>query len=386
MKLTNENMKKILLLITFTVALILFVIRLDFIISSLGLIVSVFRPFIIGGIIAFILNVPMIAIENKLFGGRPLPQKKKTRARIISLLLSILLVIAILVLAVLWVVPELGRSLYNFASSLKYVAPDFINWLNTVSEGNKNLNDFISSLSLNFDEIFQRLENMLEESAMDILSSGVNIVSSVAGAVFSTIIGIVFACYVLSQKENLNRQIKKVLTAVFPREINDKITKILRMTYEAFYNFLSGQCIEGLITGLMFFIVLTILNYPYAAVIAVVVGFSTLIPVFGAIIGTVIGAVFILTVNPIKVISYLIITIILQQIEGNIIYPHVVGSSLGLPSVWVLVAVTVGGSLFGIAGMILFIPITAVFYQLFREWINNRINEKGEALPENYDR
>jgi predicted PurR-regulated permease PerM len=382
MKLTNENMKKILLLITFTVALILFVIRLDFIISSLGLIVSVFRPFIIGGIIAFILNVPMIAIENKLFGGRTLTQKKKPRARIISLLLSILLVIAILVLAVLWVVPELGRSLYNFASSLKYVAPDFINWLNTVSEGNKNLNDFISSISINFDEIFQRLETMLEESAMDILSSGVNIVSSVAGAVFSTVIGIVFACYILSQKENLNRQIKKVLTAVFPRKINDKITKILRMTYEAFYNFLSGQCIEGLITGLMFFIVLTIFNYPYAAVIAVVVGFSTLIPVFGAIIGTVIGAVFILTVDPIKVISYLIITIILQQIEGNIIYPHVVGSSLGLPSVWVLVAVTVGGSLFGIAGMILFIPITAVFYQLFREWINNRINEKGEALPE----
>jgi len=383
MNLTKENMKKILFLITFAAILVLVAFKLDTIFSALGGIISIFSPFILGGSIAFVINVPMTAIERKLFPDEKLTtQKKKSRARIISLVISTLIIFAFIILVILWVVPELGISLYNFAVSLQYVVPDFTDWLNNISAGNENINDFISNVTSNFDEISDNIITFLQEGAVELLSSGVTIVSTIAGAIFSTIIGIVFACYILAQKENLNRQFKKVTKAIFNEKVNGISLKIFKMIYDSFYNFLSGQCIEGLITGAMFFIVLTIFNYPYAEVIAVVVGVSTLIPIFGAIIGTIIGAIFVLTVEPIRVISYLIISIILQQIEGNVIYPHIVGNRLGLPSVWVLVAVTVGGSLFGVAGMILFIPITSVFYQLFREWVNNRVKQKGEALPE----
>ena len=383
MNLTKENMKKIILLMTFAALLVLIAFKMEVVITALGVFIDILNPFILGGAIAFVINVPMTSIENKFFPKEKLTtNKKKSRARIFSLVISTIFLLSLITLVILWVVPELGISLYNFAASLQYVVPDFMDWLNGITEGNENINDFVSSITGNFDEISEKIGSFLQEGAGEILSSGVTLVTSIAGAIFSTVIGIVFACYILAQKENLNRQFKKVMRAVFNDNANTKISKVLKMSYNAFHSFLSGQCIEGLITGLMFFIVLTLFNFPYAEVIAVVVGFSTLIPIFGAIIGTIIGAIFVLTVSPIRVISYLIISIILQQIEGNVIYPHVVGNSLGLPSVWVLVAVTVGGSLFGVVGMILFIPITSVVYQLFREWVNKRVDQKGEALPE----
>ncbi|MBK5253129.1 MAG: AI-2E family transporter [Peptostreptococcaceae bacterium] len=384
MDLTKNNMKRLAMLIAFSVALVLIAMRIDVVAVGFTKVIGILEPFFIGGVIAFIINVPMSAIERKLFPlnkteGKP---RLKGIGRFVSIILSTIFILLLLAILALWVVPELGKSLIVFANSLQYVIPDFISWLNGITSSNETLNEFVGDLSINFSEITTNFITYLKDSAGEILSSGVTIVTTIASAVFSTVIGLVFACYILAQKGNLKRQAKKVLNAIFNKNHYKKVEKVSIMTYDAFHKFLSGQCIEGLITGTLFFIVLSIFSFPYAAVIAVVIGFSTLIPIFGAIIGTIIGAVFILTVSPIRVISYLIISLILQQIEGNVIYPHVVGTSLGLPSIWVLVAVTTGGSLFGVTGMILFIPIVSVMYQLFKEWVNIRIDKKGGVLPE----
>ena len=209
------------------------------------------------------------------------------------------------------------------------------------------------------------------------LSSTVSAAMSIISGVTTFFIGFVFAIYILLQKETLSRQFKKLMRAYLPEAVTDRTLEILHLIYETFSSFFAGQCLEAVILGTMFFIVLSIFQLPYALLIGVLIAFTALIPLFGAFIGCAIGAFLMLMVEPLNALVFLIIFFVLQQLEGNLIYPHVVGNSVGLPSIWVLVAVTIGGSTMGIVGMLVFIPVCSVLYTLLREAVNKRLNKKN---------
>ena len=200
---------------------------------------------------------------------------------------------------------------------------------------------------------------------------------TVINSLMNFFVGFVFACYILLQKEKLSVQVKKVLYAFLPRHAVEKTLQVAALSYKTFSNFVTGQCLEAVILGTMFFVSMSVLRFPYALLVGVLIAFTALIPIFGAFIGCVLGTFLILVSNPVQAIGFVILFFVLQQVEGNLIYPHVVGGSVGLPSIWVLVAVTVGGSLMGVVGMLIFIPLSSVLYALFKGWVHKRLEDRG---------
>jgi predicted PurR-regulated permease PerM len=223
----------------------------------------------------------------------------------------------------------------------------------------------------------QRGLQFLSTGAGSLFNSTVGIISNVALRILSILIGLVFAIYVLFEQENLKRQSKKIVYSFFNEPKADEIVHIMRVSNQAFSNFISGQVLEALILGTMFWITLSILQFPYALLIGVLISVTALIPIIGAFIGCVIGALLILVLDPMLAVWFLLVFIILQQIEGNLIYPFVVGNKIGIPSMWVLMAVTIGGSLMGITGILIFIPLFSIIYTLLKEKSNKRLNEKN---------
>ena len=215
------------------------------------------------------------------------------------------------------------------------------------------------------------------KSGGNMLNSTIGIVSTIFSTTLNLIIGFIFAIYVLLQKEKLGKQGTKILFAIMPTKIAENILGVLKLSYKVFTSFVTGQCLEACILGVIFFVVLSIFRMPYALLIGVLIAFTALIPIVGAFIGCFISAFLILMVSPIKALVFIILFLVIQQIEGNLIYPNVVGNSVGLPSIWVLVAVTLGGNLFGVAGMLLFIPLSSVCYTLFKEWVNKMLSKKN---------
>lgn len=201
-------------------------------------------------------------------------------------------------------------------------------------------------------------------------------VGSIVSGVTTFFIAFSFACYILFQKEKLHVQVRKVFFAFIPKRKAEVILEVCSLTYRTFANFLTGQCLEAVILGSMFVITLSILKMPYALLIGIIISFTALIPIFGAFIGCVLGGLLIFMVSLKQAILFILVFLILQQIEGNLIYPHVVGSSVGLPSIWVLAAVTIGGNLLGIVGMLIFIPLVSVLYTLFREYVYLRLKKQ----------
>lgn len=212
------------------------------------------------------------------------------------------------------------------------------------------------------------------------LSSTISVATGIVSGVGTFFIGLVFACYILLQQEFLKRQMKKLIFAYLKEKHANRFLQICALTYRTFSNFLTGQCLEAVILGMMFFVSMTILRFPFAVLVGVLIAFTALIPIFGAFIGCVVGAFLILTISPSQAAAFIVLFIVLQQIEGNLIYPKVVGGSIGLPAIWVLVAVTLGGSLFGIVGMLVFIPIVSVVYTLLKEDVNKRLIEKDITI------
>lgn len=208
------------------------------------------------------------------------------------------------------------------------------------------------------------------------LGSTVEVAKNVVSGMTTFFIAFVFSCYVLLQKEKLNVQVRKLMTAFMPEDWKNICLAFASVTYKTFSNFLAGQCLEAVILGGMFFIVMTFMNMPYVLLISVLIAFTALIPMFGAFIGCGVGAFLIFMVNPTKALIFIIVFLVLQQIEGNFVYPHVVGNSVGLPSIWVLVAVSVGGSLMGLVGMLIFIPLMSVVYTILRGIVNRRLGLK----------
>lgn len=382
MQLDKENMKKIRWLIAFAILLYLGVQNLHIVISTVRVLLGFLFPFIIGFGIAFILNIPMKFIEHHLF-GKALKQEKKTAqklARPVSLVLSICFVICIIVIVMLVVVPELGATFVNIAKKIEENIPVFQKWIDNVFGNNPEVVKWAQSLDIEPGKIIDSVLSVLKNGVNNIVSSTVSITMGLLTTAMNVSIGFVFACYVLLQKEKLLQQIKKAMYAMFPEKPVRYLTHIWNLANRIFSSFITGQCIEAVILGSMFFVSMTILHFPYAMLVGVLISFTALIPLFGGIIGCWVAFFLILMISPVKAVLFLGLFLILQQIEGNLIYPHVVGGSVGLPSIWVLVAVTLGGSLMGIAGMLIFIPTVSVIYTLFREWVYARLEKKQLVL------
>lgn len=382
MQLDKENMKKIRWLIAFTILLYLGVQNLHIVISTVRVLLGFLFPFIIGFGIAFILNIPMKFIEHHLF-GKALKQEKKTAqklARPVSLVLSICFVICIIVIVMLVVVPELGATFVNIAKKIEENIPVFQKWIDNVFGNNPEVVKWAQSLDIEPGKIIDSVLGVLKNGVNNIVSSTVSITMGLLTTAMNVSIGFVFACYVLLQKEKLLQQIKKAMYAMFPEKPVRYLARVWNLANRIFSSFITGQCIEAVILGSMFFVSMTILHFPYAMLVGVLISFTALIPLFGGIIGCWVAFFLILMISPVKAVLFLGLFLILQQIEGNLIYPHVVGGSVGLPSIWVLVAVTLGGSLMGIAGMLIFIPTVSVIYTLFREWVYARLEKKQLVL------
>lgn len=384
MEFNRENVKRMKELILFTVVIIACFWQYTVVLNVLGFLFGVIMPFVIGGAIAFVLNVPMDCIERNLFKEERVKKYKvmKRMARPCSLILTILFVLGIVAVVMFGLIPQLGSTVNSLGKSIQVFIPEVQRWAANFFHDNKEIMAWINSLEFDWNKIMSVGLNFFRNGAGNVLDSTLTAAKSILSGLTTTAIAFVFACYILLQKERLRVQSKKVLFAFSRKGRAEAALEVLSLTYRTFSSFLTGQCVEAVILGSMFVVVLTIFRLPYALLIGIVIAFTALIPVFGAFIGCVIGAVFIFMVSPAKALVFIIIFLVMQQIEGNFIYPHVVGNSVGLPSIWVLAAVSIGGSLLGVVGILVFIPITSVLYALFREVVYLQLKKKKVSPDE----
>ena len=373
MDLNKKNMKNLMILIVFAVLVLVGVQRIENLAAGFVFLMRIVFPFILGGAMAFILNIPMHFLEGRLFAKA----KKKKLVRPVSLVLSILFVVAILQIVLVVVIPEIAATFASISKNIEAFLPKLEQWLTEAFPDSEQLEMWIDSLEFNWDKILQSAVNFLKNGAGNVLSSTVTVAKTEINSLMNFFVGFVFACYILLQKEKLSVQVKKVLYAFLPRHAVEKTLQVAALSYKTFSNFVTGQCLEAVILGTMFFVSMSVLRFPYALLVGVLIAFTALIPIFGAFIGCVLGTFLILVSNPVQAIGFVILFFVLQQVEGNLIYPHVVGGSVGLPSIWVLVAVTVGGSLMGVVGMLIFIPLSSVLYALFKGWVHKRLEDRG---------
>lgn len=372
----EKNKKTIIELIIFTVVIIFAFVNIEALWSFITYIIKIFMPFIIGVMIAFVLNVLLNVVENKLF--KKLNEKNgkvwKKIKRPTSLITTFIIIIALIAFILGLLIPQLQNTATIFTDNFDSYKKESIKILDKIGIDDKD----IKVLNKNIEKIKGEVTSYVGDNKQEIVQTTFGVASSVVGTITSLVLGIVFAIYILLKKEDLARQSRKVLKAYLPEKKEKRIREIANLSNKTFGNFISGQCLEALIIGVLCFIGMFILQIPYASTISVLVGFTALIPVFGAFIGTVIGAFLILMVDPTKAIIFIIFILILQQLEGNLIYPKVVGKSVGLPGIWVMVAVTVGASIAGVLGMLLSVPICSVLYSILKTDVNNRIDQKNK--------
>jgi len=374
---TNRD---IMFLILFAALVCLGVLNVETLVALIGNFIGMLKPFIIGAGIAFVVNLPMKYIEEKWLGA--LPEKIQGSKRSIGIILSLLFFVAVIAFVVISVIPQMGRTLNQLAQKIPVFFNNTIRQAEILLADNPDALAFLNSLelqSMNWDGIISKAADFLKNGVGSLLSSTVTVAGSLFGSIVNGIISFIFSIYVLSQKEKLKDQAERIVRAYFKEKIQQKILYVSKLLYRNFSKFLTGQCVEAVILGALFVVAMTIFRMPYAFMIGVLIAFTALIPLVGAFIGCFVGAFFILVDTPIKAIWFIIMFLIIQQLEGNLIYPKVVGNSVGLPSLWVLVAVTLGSSMFGVVGMLMFIPLFSTAYTLIKEDVNKR-NSKKEQM------
>ena len=366
---TKEEIKKIIILLVVILLVYLGITNFNFIVSVVNKIFDALFPFLLGIILAFILNMPMMKIEN-LIKKLQKKNKKKIPTRTISIALSLIIFFGIVIFVLLELIPELVSNMQTLIKNIPSIIKEVETW--------------ILDLTKNYPEIQNRIKDIFYDTAnidtllMDfinyLVNGSINIISNVISSLITVFTSLVFAIYMLSQKEYLVNGMKKILNAYFKKEKSEKIISICRLANNTFSKFVSGQCLEAVILGCIFFVILSIFKFPYALIISVLTSIMALIPIFGAFIAMFIGTILIATQSFTKAIIFAILYLVIQQIEGNLIYPKVVGKSVGLSPLWTLLSITVGGKLFGIVGMLIALPIASILYALFRKDVNNRVN------------
>ena len=333
-------------------------------------------PFAAGAAIAFVFNVPMRAIENQLGDIR-----KPGLRRGLAIVLTILSLVLVIMFAFELLIPQIRLTLASLSERIPAFVDRTAKNLMILMEENPDLGIWIQKAfnleSLNWSSILTNILSWLANQVTTLMGGAVNVIGSVTTGLVNAVISLVFALYALGRKEILAGQGRRILYSLFSERRADEMVRVARLTNVTFSNFISGQCLEAVILACLFAVVMAIMKLPYIPLVSVIIGITALIPVVGAFVGCVVGAFFILVNDPIQAVSFVVMFLILQQLEGNIIYPKVVGTSIGLPGMWVLVAVTVGGELMGVVGMLVMIPLVSVVYTLGREYTNSRLDTRG---------
>lgn len=375
---SKKEMRTWMILILFAVISYWVVNNLSIIANILLIIIDVLKPFILGGVLAFVLNIPMTKIENILFKLFK-KNNNKNLIRNISITISLLLLLAIIVFIAFLLIPELVQNIEqlidNLPGLINHAETFIVDLLDKYPEVQNKILEFFK----NSDDINSIISNILNY----VLNGAIDIITNLISGTITLFTALIFAIYMLSQKEYLLKGTKKLCNAYLKKELVEKIMKIGTLANHTFSKFISGQCVEAAILGFIFFIVLSLFRFPYALIISVLTAVTALIPIFGALIAMAIGAILIAINNPFQAIIFIIVFQIIQQIEGNFIYPRVVGKSVGLSPMWTLLAITACGSLFGIAGMIIGLPLASIIYALIKNDVNIKIKKKTKITIKN---
>lgn len=379
MDLNRKNIVKIIFIVFVAVLIFSLIQNLNAVFSVLNTIFSILSPFIIGFCIAFIINVLMRFFETRVFKNM---KKKKSRfwvrfSRPICLLLSILLILIILTVFLLLIIPQIRETIVVIAEELPSRAESLVNSVRDFLLKYNISFDSINKLQIDWNSISAGILDNFKTGGTTVINKTIGLTSGILKTLFNFILGFIFSIYLLLSKEKLAVQIKKILYAMFNEKTASHIVDVVALSNGIFSKFVTGQCTEALIIGALCYIGMLVFKIPYAIMVSSLVAVTALIPIFGALIGTAVGALMILLESPIQALWFVIFIIILQQVETNIIYPKVVGDSVGLPGIWVLFSVTVGSNLFGVTGMLISVPVSAVLYYLLREFINKRLKDKN---------
>ena len=373
MEWNRQTVKSLLLVVCGGVAFYCGLQHLGVVAGAVVWLLGILSPFVLGGAIAFVLNVPMRAIERHLFPNR----RRLTRLRRpLALVLTLVALTGVLTLAFCVIGPGIKDAVMSIAAQVPDAFDRLYQRLLGLEQYLPQIKDLVGDLAIDWKSLSQKALSLAQSWGGSLISSGGGLMVGVVSGVSTFVIGLIFSFYILLQKEKLARQGRQVLYGLLPLKQADRALEVLRLAERTFSNFLSGQCVEACILGTLFVIAMTIFRMPYALLVGVLIALTALIPIVGALIGCAVGALLIAITDPWKALAFIILFLVLQQIEGNLIYPHVVGSSVGLPSIWVLAAVTLGGKLMGVGGMLFFIPLCSVLYALFRDFVKGRLAEK----------
>jgi predicted PurR-regulated permease PerM len=332
------------------------------------------KPLLYGIVIAYILNILMKHLEKLYFPHSTKAWVGRSR-RPVCVFASIFLVLFVAVFLLVLVIPALGNSLYVLTKDIPTSFERFQNWLSNLAAqaGFSTVQEYLNNLDINWNELYNKIGTVLQKGIGDFFTSAFSMANLVASFFITGVVSLIFAIYMLFEKETLRRQFGRLAQAYFPERFRKPIRELADLANESFTNYITGQVLEAFILGVLCGGGMFLLRLPYALMVGAIVGATALIPVMGCYIGAIAGAFLIVTVSPMKMVIFLIFLVILQQVEGNLIYPRVVGGSIGLPGIWVLAAVTVGGGLLGIPGMLVGVPLAATFYKWLRRDVNERL-------------
>lgn len=381
-----NNRRKIKLLeyipyLAVTALAVLGVLNIKWLIGVLKGLWSILSPLVLGCIMAYVLNLIMKKLEKAFF---PNSQKRAVKAmrRPVCLILSMLLVMILAALVIGLIVPEIvnifvvmGETIPVYAEKIRLF---LIKYEDQIPVAGEYIADYLQNGGIDWNSILGKVMDFAKNGVGGLLSSTVSVISAVAGGIVNFFIGLIFAIYILFNKENLAVQAGRLMKSYMKPKNAERFSYFCRTADKCFSSFIVGQCTEAVILGVLCALGMTILRLPYASTIGTLIGATALVPIVGAYIGAVVGALMILVVDPIKALWFIIFLVILQQVEGNVIYPKVVGSSIGLPGMWVLAAVTVGGGLGGILGMLIGVPAAATFYKLVENDVSARLGENED--------
>lgn len=374
----RKKFRDILLLSTLIVAIYFLFERGGHLLDFFHYVWLILSPFVLGGVFAFVLNIPMRILETHVLCFMDRAAWSKRLKRPTAMLLVIALVFLLIYLILSLVLPEVFKTIITIINAI----PSAIARLDAlIAPHGFSVSEYLAGLTVpSAGELNAKVDDM-----MSLVLKGAAFSGTIIGTVYQNVLGffftLMFTFYFLSAKERLAAQVKRVMTAYLKPYVTREILRVATLSQRTFSSFITGQCLEAVILGGLFFLALTIFRMPYVLLISVFITVTALIPVIGAWIGCIVGALLILVSDPMQALGFVVLFLVVQQIEGNLIYPHVMGNAIGLPSIWVLFAVVLGEGLFGIVGMLLFIPLTSVCYTLLREQVAEKLKEQSKPKP-----
>ena len=339
--------------------------------AAVSWLVHLVRPLLIGVVLALILNVPLGMFERRLFSKKPTPKKLRAR-RPLAIVLSLVLVFGIFVGVAVLVIPEFVAAVRVIASMLLSTMDQLAAFESQMDFSRLPFGEYLSRIDIDWLQLRAELELWFKQAGSAIMDRAAGVIGSVASSVIDSLIGFIFSIYVLANKEKLKRQVSRLIRVWLPEKFGSKLIHAARVSADIFRQFIAGQTTEAIILGTLCAIGMWILQIPYAPMVGALVGVMALIPYVGAFISTTVSAFMILTVSPVKALIFVVFLLALQQLEGNLIYPKVVGAKINLPAMWVLAAITVGGNLAGPIGMLLGVPFSSSAYALLKEATDKR--------------